>query len=167
MKHKLSWIAILLIAMGGLSAPASALLKCGGPTIRASDSPFNTSPGIVNQDVGITDEELVRIGLLTEIAGLYRSTYGQSKLPVGSTFKMVYKDNSRECATVVSKLASPGVFPVAGSQRSGGGPLEVEGTSLYIQMFNLNKPEVGWYTVCYDYYSNGTLTATECSVHPW
>ncbi|MBN8738402.1 MAG: hypothetical protein J0H86_02755 [Xanthomonadaceae bacterium] len=167
MKHKPSWIAILLIATSVFSAPASALLKCGGPTIRASDAPFSTSPGIVNQDVSIADDEFVRVGLLTEMAGLYRSTYGLSKLPVGSTFKMVYKDNSRECATVISKLASPGVFPVAGSQRVGGGPMEVENTSLYIKMFNLNKPEVGWYTVCYDYYSNGSLTATECTVHPW
>lgn len=157
----------MLLAMSGISTQASALLKCGGPTIKANNFPMNTWPAVVNSDVGITDEEFVRVGFLTQIAASYRLEFEAGQLPLNSTFKMVYENGSRECARVVSKHSSAGVFPVAGSQKPSAGPLEVESTSLYLQLFNVNKPETGWYTVCYDYYSDGELTETQCTVHPW
>lgn len=159
--------SLLLLVLGGLSTQASAMLKCNGPTIKTTVAPMNTWPAVVNEDVGVGDNEFVRVGFLSKIAASYRLQHGLDKLPLNSTFKIVYEDGSRECARVVSKASSAAVFPVAGSQKASAGPMEVESTSLYIQMFQVNKPEIGWYTVCYDYYSNGTLTATECTVHPW
>lgn len=46
--------------------------------------------------------------------------------------------------------------------------MEVENTSLYIQQFQRPQGNVaGWYRVCFDYYSNGQLTTTECHIEPF
>lgn len=44
--------------------------------------------------------------------------------------------------------------------------LAVENTNMYIRQFQRNGTN-GFYQVCYDYYSNGELTETQCSVQPW
>jgi hypothetical protein len=161
--HMLAAAIGVLLSMA--SGYAHAKLDCRGPAIKANLAPYSSLPAITNQDVGITDDEIVRSSVMTAVAGAYRVHNGVGTLPIGSTFKMVYKDGTRECGHVISRTGSIQVNPVPNSQREYAGPGEVEGTSWYINLFNRNQPQTGFFTVCWDYYTNGVRTDTECEVH--
>lgn len=166
-----SYLVLISLCMSALAVcyanEAHAMLKCGGngTKIDAGLSPYSALP----QGNGITaySEEELRSTAITSFAGAYRLANGVGALPVGSTFKVIYQDDSRECAQIVSTTGSFGAVPVAGTQRDSAGTGEVEDTDLYIRNFQRNYPRNGWYRVCYDYYSDGYLTATECNIYPW
>jgi len=151
------------------STAGAAGFKCGvGLKIDARNAVYSHLPAVNGQDVGINDIIDLRGEVMTAVAGEYRFTRPGS-LPAGSLFKMIYKDGSRECAVVATTSGSVGVVPVPDTARPNpGGTLEVENTALYIQQFLRPSPTVsGWYRVCYDYYSNGEVTATECHIEPF
>lgn len=146
---------------------AHALLKCGGGGTKVDThlTPYSSLP-MVNGLNAYSEAEL-RSAAITQFAGAYRVANGILTLPVGSTFKVIYQDDSRECAQVVSTTGSFGAGPIAGTQRDSAGTWEVEQTDLYIRNFQRNVPRSGWYRVCYDYYSDNVLTESSCSIYPW
>lgn len=147
----------------------AAGFKCGaGLKIDARTAAYSHLPAVNGQHVGIGDITDLRGEVMAAVAGQYRSTR-PGVLPAGSLFKMIYRDGSRECAIVATTSGSVGVVPVPGTARQNpGGTLEVENTALYIQQFLRPSPTVsGWYRVCYDYYSNDDVTATECHIEPF
>lgn len=160
---------LLCVGFMAFSSPASAVLKCGtaGIKIDARNFPYSAVSAVQKQDVGITDDWSLRAEVMTGVAGAYRLQFGS--LGPGSMFKMIYKDGTRECAAVGSTTASLGTVPVPGTASNGpNAVLEVENTSLYIQQFQRPQTGVaGWYRVCFDYYSNGQLTTTECHIEPF
>lgn len=163
-------ISLLLCAVVlGFSSNAHAILKCGtGIKMDVRNLPYSILPSVANQDVGITDDIDVRNGVLSAVAGAYRATHPGS-LPPGAMFKVIYKDGSRECGAVASTTGSLGAVAVPNTAVNGpNGVLEVEKTNIYIQQFLRPSMTVaGWYQVCYDYYSNGELTESECHIEPF
>lgn len=143
--------------------------KCGaGVRIDVRNPPYSTLQAVANQYVTINDMGELRGEVMTAVAGAYR--FGRpGSLPSGSVFKVIYRDGSRECAFVATTIGSAGAFPIPGTSRSNpGGVREVENTSIYVQQFLRPSPTVsGWYRVCFDYYSNDELTATECHIEPF
>jgi hypothetical protein len=148
----------------------AAGFKCGaGIKIDARNAPYSTLTAVNGQHVGINDILELRSEVMTAVAGEYRFRRPPGALPAGSLFKMIYRDGSRECAVVATTSSSLGAVPVPNTARPNpGGTLEVESTALYIQQFQRPGPNVsGWYRVCYDYYSDGEVTATECHIEPF
>jgi hypothetical protein len=150
-----------------VSVPVRAALNCGGPTLNANLAPYNTLHTVTSQNVGIDDEDAVRIGQMTAMAGEYRSKNGPGTLGPGKPFGVIYENRSKECGIVITTTGSTGAVPVPGSKRAPPREgLAVENTNMYIRQFQRNGTN-GFYQVCYDYYSNGELTETQCSVQPW
>ncbi|MDC8013898.1 hypothetical protein [Tahibacter soli] len=152
------------------SPMALAQLNCGGPTLNTNQPPYSQLETVRNSFVTIEDEEAVRSGLITALVGAYRSIPGNGtfSLPPGSPVRVVYEDRSKECGIVISQTGSMSAVPVPGSRREapGGGAGGGENTNMYIRQFQRNGVN-GFYQVCYDYYSNGELTETQCSVQTW
>lgn len=159
-------LAICLVAVSSPAAVAS--LNCGGPALNTNQPPYSLLPEVLNSLTTIHDEEAVRSDLMTRLVGAYRAKNGITSLPAGSSVRVIYEDQTRECGLVVTPIGSMGVVPVPGSSREGpgGGTGGVENTNMYIRQFQRNGLH-GSYQVCYDYYSNGELTETQCSVQTW
>jgi hypothetical protein len=167
MNRKLLALLFASVGIGVLSAPAHGRITCLGPKINFGQLPYSALPELNNlSNIGAYDEDVLRTRLMTGLTAAYRGIHGLSTLPVGSTFKMVYKDGSRECGRVDSRMGSVQAMPVENSQRPYAGPGEVEETSSYLNLFNRNRPQSGFYQVCWDYYTNGVLTDSECEIHP-
>lgn len=156
---------ILLLLSGVFCQQAQAVLNCGGPTIDVREKPYKDIQSVIEQSVGISDEQAVRASQLHAVAGAYREKYGWQTLGNGSSFKMIYKNGTRECAVVVNKLNSYGTVPIDGTQ-SDGMTFNVESSRWFIRQFSTSGFH-GTYRICYDYYSNGEWTATQCTVKVW
>lgn len=144
-------------------------LDCGsGPTLNVNQLPYSGINDIANSYYTIEDSDWDRAALMTRLVAIYRSTYGVTTLPPGAMVKVVFHDRSRECGVVVSRAGTIQAKPVPGTSRTapGGGAGGVENTNFYLQQFQGNGDH-GYYQICYDYYSNGELTETQCSVQAW
>jgi hypothetical protein len=167
MNYKVLFVLLIGVGLSLVAPPAAARLGCHlGPKIDFRDPLYSLLPNVQTQNnVGAYDEESLRTGLMTRLTAAYRLNHGSNALPVGSTFKMVYKDGTRECGRIETHFGTPQARPVENSQRPYAGPGEVEETSSYMNLFNRNRPQVGFYTVCWDYYTNGVRTDSECEYH--
>lgn len=152
-----------------LSHSALAVMNCNGPAIDARLPPYSGLSAVANQNIGAFDEDVLRGNVMTAVIGAYRGLHGPTSMDPGKTFKMIYKDASKECGVVVNRVGSLGAIPVPDTQRPapGNGPIDVENTRIYLQQFNRINQLHGSYQVCYDYYSDGVLTATQCTVQTW
>ena len=81
---------------------------------------------------------------------------------------MIYKNRTRECGIVTGAVNSYGTVPLDGTQRDGSS-FVVEESSWYLRQFRPTGAYAmhGTYQICYDYYSNGELTDTQCTVQVW
>lgn len=164
LKKMVVLLLFVLISSFTSQSFAATGLNCGGPTIKANDSPYSSVPAI--QGVTIDDIVEVRVGALTAAAGAYRTVNGFGSLPTGSMFKMVYSDLSKECGEIISPISSVGAGPVVDSQRGppgggsgGGGELTVNGRVAWA------FPWIGFYQICFDYYSDGQFIGSVCDIH--
>lgn len=104
-KNVKTGIALILLAFSTLVLAAS---------INAKLAPYNTAPAIMG--VTIHNDSSVRAAALSQARGLYKGIHGQSALPIGSTFQMIYQDSSWEQAMVIANIASITAMPIEGSQ---------------------------------------------------
>lgn len=161
-------LALLFIALASPSALAT--LNCNGPSINVNQAPYNVLPAVQNQNVGAYDEDVLRTNVMTAVVARYRIEHGPRSIDPGKTFKITYKDRTKECGVVTGLTGSVAAVPIPGTRRDAPGDgMAVENTSVYLRQFNQNQANQlhGTYQVCYDYYSNGELTATQCSVQVW
>lgn len=160
--------ALLLLACLALSPSAHALKQC--PSATTIDARLPTYQTAANLHVTVADSEEVRSGVLTSAIGMYRLQNGILKLPVGSMIKMIYRDGSRECAAVISRTGTPMGDPIPDTARRPGDTVTVEDTIIYIKKYQFERPAgsaQAWFNVCYDYYTNGVLTDSECHIEPF
>ncbi len=147
----------------GLIGSASAAIDCGpnAPTIDTRQSPYSALQTVHN--VAVYSDFEVRNETLSQLAGAYRTKNGIAKLPAGATFKVIYEDGSRECAGVVSATSSLGAVPIPNTQKEVG---YYEDSGGYLRNFTRTSSSGSFYAynICFDYYTNGRVTDTQCSV---
>jgi hypothetical protein len=83
--------------------------------IRASDENYGNLSNV--RSTSIASEVEIRAAGLSQAAVRYRQISGQSSLPVGSEFTMVWNDGSSERGSINSRTSSLGATPIPGSQR--------------------------------------------------
>lgn len=104
---KSAWFGGLLFISGVVLAAAII--------IRASDENYGNLSNVLG--TSIASEAEIRTAGLSPAAVRYRQISGQSSLPVGSEFTMVWEDGSSERASINSRVSSLGATPIPGSQR--------------------------------------------------
>lgn len=146
-----------------LAGPAG--LKCGATTIDVRQAPYSTTPGIQGSNVNVYSNENDRIALDSAMAAKYRAINGAGTLAENAIFRAIYKNGSRECVGITS-TGSSGARPIPGFQRDLNDPVIVE-DSITLNYFRVNYPHPGWYRICYDYFTDGQLTMSECVARSW
>lgn len=170
MKNRMRNIFIAGLLLSAVS-PAAVLagpagLKCGTTTIDVRQAPYSTTPGIQGSNVNVYSAENDRIALDSAMAAKYRTINGAGTLGENAIFRAIYKNGSRECVGITSASSSSGARPIPGFQRDLSDPVIVE-DSITLNYFRVNYPHPGWYRICYDYFSNGQLTQSECVARSW
>lgn len=89
-------------------------------TIRVNDVPYNTVSAA--QGVSVLDISELRVGAMFGLWGAYRSLHPQG-LARGSTFTVIYSDDTSETATVACVGSTVCVIPVPGTQKRDDGAL--------------------------------------------
>lgn len=167
-KHVAPLTLLILVGCALQQSHAAGLLKCNGPNVDIRKPEYNISSTIRNTTIGAFGDLEIRVNVMVAAVGIYRSENGASSLRAGMTFKMIYKDGTRECGAMTSGGSSITAVPIDDTQRDGQ-TLEVEDTSVYIQQFRpIGMGGIhGTYQICYDYFSNCELTTTQCTAHVW
>ena len=161
----------ILLAWLAFASSAQALKHCpSATTLDTRILPYSTPSAVSGQYVTVDDDQDIRQSVMTSVIGTHRSTHGLFTLPPGSMFKIIYRDGSRECGAVISSNSSVMGDPIPDTARRPSDPIIVEDTKIYIQKYQFERPAgspQAWFNVCYDYYTNGVLTDSECHIEPF
>lgn len=158
--------ALLLLAFSG----TSQAICNGAPAVRNfSVQSYGSTPGISGHTFSVNDPVANRQAAATAMILQYRSTHGSWSAPPGEVEVIGYSDNSSECMIVLDAYSTYQAAPLDGTQMlytgvpADGGP--VGGDHHQQGPVYSNTPFVRY--ECYDYFSDGAYTATECSILPF
>lgn len=113
--RKVAWL-LAFVAMVAVAA---------GLTIDTRSSVYSNLSNV--DGTNWQSEHAIRVAGATQTSAKYRLTHGLSKLPSGSTFKIIWPDGSSEEVSVVSPFSSAGSQPVPGTGKGAfvGGPCDL------------------------------------------
>lgn len=158
--------AALLLAFSG----TSQAICNGAPAVRNFPvQSYANAPGIAGQTFSVNDPVATRQAAATAMILQYRSTHGSWSVPPGEVEVIGYSDDSSECMVVLDAYSTYQAAPLDGTQMlytgvpTGGGP--VGGDHHQQGPVYADPPFIRY--ECYDYFSNGAYTGTECSILPF